>query len=108
MKVNIHPQWYQDAKVICACGNVFSTGSTIPEIRVEICAHCHPLYTGQQKLVDTLGQVQRYEIKREAAKVKQETRQKIIKTRAAKVESKKEAKPTLKDLLMQIRKQSAS
>ncbi|MBI2019848.1 50S ribosomal protein L31 [Candidatus Daviesbacteria bacterium] len=60
MKQNIHPTWYPDAKVTCACGNTFTTGSILPEIRVEICSNCHPLFTGQAKLVDTLGQVDRF------------------------------------------------
>ena len=54
MKKDIHPK-YQDAKIICACGEVIETRSTKPEIRVEICSKCHPFYTGKQKLVDTGG-----------------------------------------------------
>ena len=59
MKKDIHPK-YQDAKIICACGEVIETRSTKPEIRVEICSKCHPLYTGKQKLVDTGGRVDRF------------------------------------------------
>ena len=54
MKEGIHPK-YQKATVRCACGNTFETGSTKPELRVEICSKCHPFFTGKQKLVDTAG-----------------------------------------------------
>jgi large subunit ribosomal protein L31 len=56
MKANIHPQWY-NAKVSCACGNTFTVGASVPEIRVEVCSRCHPFYTGQMKYVDTAGRV---------------------------------------------------
>jgi len=49
MKANLHPVWYPDAKVICACGNTFITGSILREIKVEICSACHPFYTGDEK-----------------------------------------------------------
>jgi len=61
MKKDIHPTYYHDAKVICACGNTFTTGSTKKEIHVEICSACHPFYTGKQKLVDTAGRVEKYQ-----------------------------------------------
>ena len=60
MKQGIHPT-YQIATVHCACGNTFTTRSTKPEIRVEICSNCHPFYTGKQKLVDTGGRVERFQ-----------------------------------------------
>ena len=56
MKEGIHPNYYQ-AKVVCNCGNEFVTGSTKEDIKVEICSHCHPFFTGKQKLVDTSGRV---------------------------------------------------
>ena len=59
MKSGIHPK-YQDAKIICACGEVIETRSTKPEIRVEVCSKCHPFYTGKQKLVDSGGRVDRF------------------------------------------------
>lgn len=108
MKVNLHPVWHTDAKVTCACGNTFSTGSTLPVIRVEICSMCHPLFTGQQKFIDTLGQVDRFIKKSEVAKVKQEERKIILEARKSRVEDKKKERPSLKDLLMQARKQIAS
>ena len=60
MKTDIHPS-YTDAKVSCSCGNTFTTKSTKPEMRVELCNECHPFYTGKQKLVDTGGRVERFE-----------------------------------------------
>jgi large subunit ribosomal protein L31 len=60
MKTDIHPS-YTDAKVSCSCGNTFTTKSTKPELRVELCNECHPFYTGKQKLVDTGGRVERFE-----------------------------------------------
>jgi large subunit ribosomal protein L31 len=59
MKQGIHPD-YQTAKVHCACGNQFETRSTSKDIHVEICAVCHPFYTGRQKLIDTAGRVERF------------------------------------------------
>ena len=60
MKDKIHPKYYENAKVSCLCGNTFTTGSTKPEIRVEMCSKCHPFYTGTQRLVDTMGKVERF------------------------------------------------
>jgi len=60
MKDKIHPQFYDKAKVTCLCGNTFTTGSTKPEIRVEVCGKCHPFYTGEQRIVDALGRVERF------------------------------------------------
>jgi large subunit ribosomal protein L31 len=60
MKAKIHPKYYADAKVICACGNTWTTGATVPEIKVDVCSACHPFFTGQQRIVDTAGQVDRF------------------------------------------------
>lgn len=108
MKANLHPNWNPQAKITCACGNTFVTGSTLPEIRVEICSACHPFFTGAQKFVDTLGQVDRFVKKVETSKVKQEERKKILEARKSKVERKKTERPSLKDLLMQARKHASS
>jgi large subunit ribosomal protein L31 len=59
MKAKIHPK-YVEAKVICACGNTFTTGSTKPELHVEVCSNCHPFFTGKQHLIDIQGRVDRY------------------------------------------------
>jgi len=55
-KIPYHPK----AKIICACGNIITTGSTLPEMHVEICAKCHPFYTGKQKLIDTGGRIEKF------------------------------------------------
>lgn len=67
MKADLHPKYYL-AKVTCVCGNTFFTGSTKPELRVEICANCHPFYTGNQKIVDSEGRVERFLRKYQKAK----------------------------------------
>lgn len=77
MKKDIHLPYFNEAKVTCACGNTFTVGSTLKEIRVEICSHCHPFYTGKQKFVDTARRVEKF---REKA-AKKET---IAKTRKGK------------------------
>ena len=59
MKAKIHPK-YQNCQVHCACGNTFTTRSTLPKINVDICSQCHPFFTGKQKFVDTAGRVERF------------------------------------------------
>ena len=59
MKEKIHPKYVQ-AKVSCACGNTFVTGSTKPELHVEVCSNCHPFFTGKQHLMDIQGRVERF------------------------------------------------
>lgn len=59
MKPKIHPQYVQ-ATVTCACGNTFTVGSTKPQLKVEVCSRCHPFYTGEQRIVDTGGRVERF------------------------------------------------
>lgn len=60
MKQGIHPTYYPDAQVICACGNTWTTGSTRKVIHTDVCSKCHPFYTGEQRIVDTEGQVDRF------------------------------------------------
>ncbi|MDE2571542.1 MAG: 50S ribosomal protein L31 [bacterium] len=71
MKEKIHPTWHTEARVHCACGNVFTTGSTRGEINVEICSKCHPFFTGTQKFVDTAGRVDKFNQKVAKAQAKQ-------------------------------------
>lgn len=108
MKANIHPDYKKDTKVTCVCGNTFTTSSILPEIRVEICSACHPFFTGQQKFVDTQGQVEKFSKALELAKSKKEERAKILANRVAKIQTEKTEKPTLRDLLMSARKKSVS
>ena len=60
MKTKIHPKYFPDAKVTCACGATWTTGSTQAELRLDVCSNCHPFYTGEQRIVDTEGQVDRF------------------------------------------------
>jgi len=60
MKEGIHPTYYPNARVICSCGATWTTGSTVEEIRTDVCSTCHPFYTGEQRIVDTAGQVERF------------------------------------------------
>ncbi len=63
MKAEIHPNYYKEAKVVCVCGNTFTTGSTMKEMSIDICSECHPFYTGKQKLIDTEGRVEKFKKK---------------------------------------------
>jgi len=74
MKKGIHPEFYTDAQVICACGNTFITGATKKIIRTDVCSACHPFFTGEQRIVDTGGQVERF--KRRAQKTEELTKKK--------------------------------
>ena len=60
MKTGIHPKYYANATVTCACGNTWHTGSTVESIHTDVCSNCHPFYTGEQRIVDTEGQVDRF------------------------------------------------
>jgi large subunit ribosomal protein L31 len=59
VKAKIHPEYYEDAQVVCSCGNTFTVGSTKKLLRVEVCSRCHPFFTGEQRIVDTEGRVER-------------------------------------------------
>jgi len=60
MRKKIHPKYYSEATVRCSCGNTFTVGSTQEEIRTDVCSECHPFFTGEQRIVDTAGQVDRF------------------------------------------------
>jgi large subunit ribosomal protein L31 len=60
MKPELHPDWYPEAQIICACGNSWTVGATVPELRTDVCSECHPFFTGEQRIVDTEGQVDRF------------------------------------------------
>ncbi|MBD5635284.1 MAG: 50S ribosomal protein L31 [Candidatus Eremiobacteraeota bacterium] len=70
MKEKIHPTWHPNANVHCACGHTFTTGSTLKDISVEVCSACHPLFTGQQKFLDTAGRVDKFNQRMAAAEQK--------------------------------------
>jgi large subunit ribosomal protein L31 len=67
MKAGLHPKWYADAVVTCTCGNSFTVGATKDKIMVDICANCHPFYTGEMRFVDAMGRVERFQSKQKAA-----------------------------------------
>lgn len=76
MKKDIHPKYFPNATVKCACGNTFSVGSTKEFIEIEICSKCHPFYTGQEKIIDTMGRVEKFKkrlAKKEELKKKSKT-----------------------------------
>ncbi len=73
MKVDIHPKYFPEAKLICACGNVVTAGSTQPEIHIELCSKCHPFYTGKQKLIDTARRVEKFQERTTAKTTKSAT-----------------------------------
>ncbi len=70
MKHDIHPTYNENVTVHCVCGNSFTTGSTKEEISVEVCSQCHPFFTGQEKVLDTAGRVEKFKARREAAQKK--------------------------------------
>ena len=102
MKANIHPDWHE-AKVSCACGNTFTIGATVPEIRVEVCSACHPFYTGQMKFVDTAGRVDAFKEKLSKAKKSTITKSEKRKKRTEKKIKKEMDRP---DTLEQLRKET--
>ena len=67
MKTEIHPKYNTDAKVSCSCGNTFTVGSTQKDIKVEICSSCHPFFTGNEKVIDAAGRVEKFKARRAAA-----------------------------------------
>ena len=102
MKQGIHPQWYTNATVACACGNAYTIGATKQELRVEICAKCHPFFTGEMKFVDTLGRVERFQQKQKSAAV---TAVVVAakKKKKAEREAQRRSPKSLKDMLMGIK-----
>lgn len=60
MKAKIHPKYYPDARVTCSCGNTFTIGSTRKTLKVELCSKCHPFFTGERRMIDTAGRVERF------------------------------------------------
>ncbi|HLE48536.1 MAG TPA: 50S ribosomal protein L31 [Patescibacteria group bacterium] len=99
MKTAIHPKWYEECKVTCACGNSFVIGATVPQIQVEVCYNCHPFYTGQMKYVDTAGRVDAFMAKTKKAQTKvvsKSEKRKLKKER--KIQKELDRPETLEDL----------
>ena len=99
MKAQIHPQYFENAQVICACGNRFTVGSTKEIIHIELCNKCHPFYTGEQRFVDSASRIQKFQEKQKTAA--EHTAKKIKKTEDKK---QKDTTPkTLREMLMSIK-----
>ncbi len=99
MKANTHPQYFQEAQVICVCGNKFTTGSTKEILHVELCYKCHPFYTGEQRFVDSASRIQKFQAKQQIASTFKNTKQK-------KVEDKKkrdDGPKSLREMLMGLK-----
>jgi large subunit ribosomal protein L31 len=90
MKADIHPTYFNDTKISCACGNVMTIGSTRKSISIEVCSNCHPFYTGKKKVIDTQGRVDRFKRMVQKAQTISETK----KARAAKKAKPKKTKKT--------------
>lgn len=74
MQKDIHPQYFPEAKATCACGAVYTVGSTKPKLHVEVCSACHPFYTGGDKVVDTAGRVERFKQKQQKSAAKKSSK----------------------------------
>jgi large subunit ribosomal protein L31 len=100
MKTKIHPQWYPEAQIVCACGNMFTTGSTKQTIHVEICHKCHPFFTGEMKYVDTLGRVEKFQKKQQVAKASVHILEKKKQKKRERKETEDKPPKTLREMLM--------
>ena len=99
MKASIHPKYFEDAQVTCACGNRFTVGSTLESIRVELCYKCHPFYTGEQRFVDTASRIQKFQDKQSLAKT-----YKTKKVKKLEEQKQKDTQPkTLREMLMAVK-----
>lgn len=102
MRTGIHPKWNEAADVSCACGNMFTVGASQDTIKVEICAKCHPFFTGEMKFVDTLGRVEKFQKKQKlAASVAVVMAEK--KKKKADREAQLRSPKSLKDMLMGLK-----
>jgi large subunit ribosomal protein L31 len=104
MKAKVHPDWYPEAKVKCACGNTFTVGAAVEEISVEVCSNCHPFYTGQMKYVDAAGRVDSFMAKSKMAgkKVLSKTEKRRIK-REKKIQREAERPESLAELRKSVK-----
>lgn len=104
MKSNIHPKYYTSAKVLCSCGESFETGSTLPEIKVEICSACHPFFTGEMKFIDTQGRVEKFEAARQKAQSAQQHLTDKKKAEQAQQSAQDYEPKTLKEMMQDVAK----
>lgn len=96
MKQAIHPQYFENANVICQCGNTFTIGSTQEIIHVELCSKCHPFYTGEQRFVDSGSRIQKFQQKQEVAKLH------ITKKKENAAKKEANAPKTLREMLLEV------
>ena len=101
MNTAIHPKWFSDCKVTCACGNTFTVGATVPTIQVEVCSNCHPFYTGQMKYLDTAGRVEAFKARLAGASKKADKRK--LK-REKKLQEELSRPETLEEVRKQVKK----
>lgn len=99
MKTNIHPKYFDNAQVICVCGNRFTTGSTQETIHVELCNKCHPFYTGEQRFVDSGSLIQRFQAKQQKASDYQAKKKKKVEEQKKKAQGPK----SLREMLMGLK-----
>jgi large subunit ribosomal protein L31 len=103
MKAKIHPTWYESATVVCACGNKFTVGATVPKLELEVCSNCHPFYTGQMKYVDTAGRVDAFKEKQKKAAGKVLSKSEKRKLKRQKREAKLQEELSRPDTLTELR-----
>ncbi len=109
MQKKIHPQWHDDTKVTCTCGNTFTTGSTQEEIKIDICSECHPYFTGEMKFVDRQGRVDKFKQKMKKAKQKKKAdASKKQKSQDDQEEDQKSYQEILREKRAQLQQQSKS
>lgn len=99
MKANLHPQYFNEAQVVCVCGNKFTTGSTQQVIHVELCSNCHPFYTGEQRFIDTRSVIKKFQDKQEKAK----SYQTVISKKKEEKKKQSEGPKTLREMLMGVK-----
>ena len=100
MKAGIHPTWYRQAAVTCACGATYTVGSTMPQFHVEVCGACHPFYTGEAKYIDTQGRVERFEARKAL-------RKEDLKKKKQDSSGTDATRKTLKEILSEFKNQGA-
>lgn len=104
MKAGIHPQYFE-ATVTCACGNTYTVGSTTQDIKLDICSACHPFFTGEMRFVDTMGRVEKFQLKQQAGGGALAVSKKLKKALKKKQEEEEDAKKpkSLKEMLDRVK-----
>lgn len=97
MKSDLHPTYNKETKVTCACGNTFTVGSTEEKIETEICSECHPFYTGEGKLIDTAGRIEKFKERMERHETLKKEKEKTEKKQKDKDEEEGPASPSASD-----------